>query len=102
LTPKQGFPNFLTQNQVFKTQKQVFLTQKQVFFKLKIRTIFAKFLRVRKVQVFPKKIPNFKNRTFPKLAKMKSSEISVKRRALRKSLVDLALWFRDISNTEKQ
>ncbi len=39
-----------------------------------IWTIIAKFLRVWKDRIFLKKIPNFENRTIPKLAKTKSSE----------------------------
>ncbi len=73
--PKTGVYKLLT-------QKQGFLLKNRKLFLNFFQTFFAKFLRVQKKSVISKKFLNFKKQTFPKLAKTKSSENSVFRRAL--------------------
>jgi len=73
--PQTGFID--PQTGFIDPQTGVFDPKTGNYFQTYFQTIFAKFLRVKKVWVFPKKNLNFKNQTFPKLAKTKSSEISV-------------------------
>jgi hypothetical protein len=72
VTQKQGFvtqrQGLVTQKQGSLTQKQGFLTQKQGFFDPKtgnyFQTIFTKFLRVQKDQIFPKNFRTLKTKLF--------------------------------------
>ncbi len=49
----------------------------ELFSELKLPKIFRGNFRTSEIPVITEKFPNFENRTFPKLAKTKSSEISV-------------------------
>ena len=88
------FPNFLTKKQVFLPSNLKFYiifskfskftkfsNNYRTFYQTWISELFSELFRENsaslKIPFFSEKFPKFENRTFPKLAKTKSSEISV-------------------------
>jgi len=72
--PKTGFFDSKTQTLHTFFENFEIYTYFWIISELKFLNFFTKILRVQKLRFFPKKIPNFDNRTFPKLAKTKSLE----------------------------